>query len=607
MGITNCLFYFSVRPIPPINKMALHSALTTLLVFLVLLQTIVAAQQTCLPGTFRTGRKCRPCLLGTISTQSNARSFYPCQEGTFQPLQSASYCIPCPTDTATDKTASTRCNPCPPNSNSRSNSPTCSFCPKGQQNRSNPRFGCINCLPASLLTSPATRTCCKLCPDGRDSKNRASKCDICPPGSAKRNFPNIISECRKCLPGTFNNVAGARDCQLCRPGTTAKRGATQCTICAKNTFSHRIPVTNYRPCPNGSFTLGKGSAACKHPGRGCPYNTFEDKNGICQVCMPGERLDTTNKQCVPCNRNQVSKGGVDTRCETCPSPKIPVGPDNFRQRSRCTCPPGTVDDGTSPGCLPRPPGTFWNNPNQFIFGTDVVRCQTCPLGTFTSKPGSLSCQACPSGTFADKEGSARCSKCPPGSRTKGTDLEFDLSRCIVDKTGCRPGQIRNEDGRCQTVSCPSKNYVMFEERCEVCGFDFKATKRNGCVRCAKDETNLGGAVKACTKFPKGRRGGSGDCRCPLFYAEVNGKCVENCPRGLGDTSFATASIGGDIIGICKKCPPSIISESGFCNSCGRKTIAKDGIECVRWKGGQVVASDVSDARIDECVDPYGAV
>jgi hypothetical protein len=73
-----------------------------------------------------------------------------------------------------------------------------------------------------------------------------------------------------------------------------------------------------------------------------------------------------------------------------------------------------------------PAGTFSNTP------TNNTECTKCPIGQFSSQPGSLNCTFCEPGSFALSPGNKFCGKCEPGEYS-GLD-----SSGIV---GCIPSPI----------------------------------------------------------------------------------------------------------------------------------------------------------------------
>ncbi|CDF39806.1 unnamed protein product [Chondrus crispus] len=588
--------------------------------------------ETCKPGSFRKGLDCIKCPAGTFSTGFNLLSCRECPAGRFRDMEGASsedQCLFCPAGTANEKQGSTRCKKCTAGTYSLPGSLLCGACPPGT---SLSRFipACQPC-PPGFFSNETTNRFCQRCPDGtftsegnnadRNSDIGATSCEKCPPGTFRRNSAFGFKEggetssnkCFRCQQATFSDVAGAKSCKLCPTGTFSQAGATSCTPCPKGTANNRIFAKRCSSCPSGFITMGTGAARCKHPTRGCPFNTFEDASAECKSCMPGQRLVLAKKRCVPCRENEISRGGVSTRCSPCPPNKIPFGDLTREEKAVCFCKPGFVDDGEG-GCAQCPAGTFWQNDFDFFLSGQNFRrqavagrtirgiCTNCPEGSFSNLRGQTSCTPCPENSFQSHEGATSCTKCPEGSRTPRVLEMFTDAigpvRCITDEFACAPGEIRDEEGKCIAIRCLANNTVLERGRCiGNCPIGTRVLGRR-CRRC--EGTSPGGLSRRCTRCPDqqrpNRRGDT--CVCKRELRMVNGQCVP-CP--FGTFYFETL----DFVGTCIMCangtagPRIFISE---CEPCRRSffTREKGARRCEQCPRGMTTFPDVLGKLQNEC-------
>lgn len=129
------------------------------------------------------------------------------------------------------------------------------------------------------------------------------------------------------------------------------------------------------------------------------FYTSKGVNGNGQ-CKPGEFLFSFTKNvkfCRQCLPNQISRGGPNAKCITCPRGLSRSKAD----ATKCACVGGGkgIIDGICRKC---PPG-------KFSLATESV-CRPCPPGSVAPNVGSGSCKKCPEKFFADKAGSTECTK-----------------------------------------------------------------------------------------------------------------------------------------------------------------------------------------------------
>lgn len=608
------------------------------LVFLPLLCTFflaACAQPRCRPEQFLQRGKCASCPAGTyrnILDECNK-----CFTGAFRATEGASdpaQCIPCLAGAFQDEEGATKCKKCPKGAFSLVGSDGCaspSSCPPGTE-----FFGarCIPCSPGFFKNNDNIRRMCARCPSGTFTDGAgAIRCKKCPKGSFQTNSvfdSNPISVfvsngCSQCQAGTFSNQEGATFCKLCRPGTFSKPGALGCAPCPKGQFSARIISRKCVPCPSGTFTVGKGAAACKHPKKGCRYDTFEDKNGQCQACLPGERLHMRMRRCIPCRKNEVSNGGIDISCAACPPGKRPIGPASIIEKSGCVCEPGTVDDGVG-GCVPCPSGTFWENGEAFFqavgnFKREFLQpdirgeCVTCGPGTFSNKPGMFECKQCPLNTFQDQRGATRCKPCARGFRSL-FNRDDERTKCVDDLLVCGPGEVRvrGQNNRCTTVTCcgaakcPEPGTFLNGRICDRCQRNFRFVPRlNACKLCPPGQLSEGGTSETCVPCKIGKNSEldieTDKCVCKWRFGLSNRKCVL-CKAG----TMSQRSQNGVVK--CVKCPLGTFSNrSGTsCDSCdvGLITPAEGAKKCVPCPPGTVQERNIYGEKTNKCRsnDPY---
>lgn len=587
-------------------------------------------KKSCVPGTFRDGKNCKPCPAGTFQDSRNRSSCSPCPAGSFRASTGASsrnQCIRCPRDKFSSAGAPS-CTNCRAGSISLPGSDQCGSCGPGLELKA---IGgpCQMCREGFFSKTGRNRLCSR-CPDGNfSSKKGSSNCKQCPAGTFRRNTLILNGRedsaedstfCARCEAGTYSDKKGSSVCKLCPSGTVSRAGAISCSPCSKGQFSLLVGSERCFDCPPGTDSLGIRPAACEHSKNGCTFETFENAAGECEACMPGFRFDTKKKKCLPCRSTQVSRGGTQTQCKKCLKGKVPLGDESIFEGSGCECAPGSTDDGNG-GCRLCPAGFFGSRPS---FNKVVIenlarartvpepRCQACPKGFFGDKPGMTGCKLCPFNTYQDQVGSTSCKSCPSDSRSpigiSDPTLVLPLRTvCEVDETGCSPGEIRESSGLCSATTCPLKDTFQRGSSCIRCPNGSKYDKKTKlCEPCGRDFVNGGGLSKKCTKCPQNSERSifvSNRCTCRTssasgLYGEFKGTCVL-CPPGF------TNVIPSAVQTICGKCPLGQFSKIpgvGTCESCGPTSITEmDGTtKCLPCANGTRRPRDVFGQLLNEC-------
>ena len=137
------------------------------------------------------------------------------------------------------------------------------------------------------------------------------------------------------------------------------------------------------------------------------------------------------------------------------------------------------------GCLP---GSFLNN----------MRCEPCPMGTFSLEKGALdwsACSACPEGKFSAANGSTHCSDCGLGTHqglVGGTSCPACPPGSFQSRPGkpsclsCKPGTFVNASGAAECLLCPhgTTQAVRGSLGCNACApGSFSSPGDAECARC----------------------------------------------------------------------------------------------------------------------------
>lgn len=360
--------------------------------------------------------KCRACPPGKFSQRIFSGRCLPCEPGFESKGPGASRCRPigatrCGSDAF--ENAKGDCDRCRKGFFRDMKTNMCKKCAPGSASRGGLRTECVVCPPGQVPDTSNNEIC--ICPSGWFlTKNKT--CEKCPPGTGG-TFSNVFGRdgCIECLPGSFQDERGKTECKPCPLGSiSTENRARRCTKCPKGTTSREV----YQP----DF---EGATECVFLDTGCPLGTKRGRDVfgdrvcrvvICQVgtpakdigvkcrpCDPGEFLE--NGRCKFCKGNEISPGGLVTKCKKCPNGLV----RSFFDASKCAC---DGDGGNGKGiqdgvCKKCPPGTFSD--------ANVSECFPCSKGFFASERGSSFCERCPRGLVAEREGMTRCTRCPKGT------------------------------------------------------------------------------------------------------------------------------------------------------------------------------------------------
>lgn len=579
----------------------------------------VLAQVACPLGSFVKQGQCQLCQPGTYSDEKNRTSCKPCRPGYYYPFHGAKSfhnCLKCPAGTYAASRASTTCKPCPSPKYSWAGAPFCLRCPPGKGLTEYSHF-CAFCRPGYY--NDGTFNYCTRCSSGTYANKplAATACLPCPKGTFQdlRYIPFISRrECSKCPTNTYSDREGTVQCPLCPLGTVSNPGSTTCSPCPPNTFRDGIKKVICTACDMGT-TARPGSAGCRHPIKGCPFDTFEDASGACKACLPGEYQDTQKKSCVRCADDEVSRGGAVTVCTKCVRNTEPASDLSLYERSKCRCKVGYQfeNDGS---CVPCPPGYYgaeetskFRNTHYRVWYDRQPECRNC-YTSYSDKPASKHCSICPKDSYSSRD-STTCIKCPTGSVSSPEEPYFDNHELKYPRDGCRSirhncnvGEVRSDDGKC-TLTCHFPARMSYQGRCEFCYSFFRwSLKEKRCVRCPPGTvSDLYQTNTTCEKCMRYAIWKDGKCVCEGGRAmSADGKRCERCP---GDFVLKNRE--------CVKCKVGVVRKSGgrsdiICGACRGDTYLPQGaLKCVPCPFGYEKMYDVvGNVVIDQCrpVDPY---
>jgi hypothetical protein len=273
----------------------------------------------CPDNTYLDNQKCNDCPNNSVSISnrqiscecklsyaqtgfSSSLTCTPCNPGTFikkSSVSTDSYCTLCPVNTYSGE-SDFICRECSTNSFSKigsvkckcqagfyesissiTNEMTCELCEAGSYSN----VGSSHCLicPINTYSSAGDNTCYS-CPLHSYSKFSSATC-TCNPGYANIGFgsslscsicnagtyasyiglSNEISTCLSCKPGTFSNINGSTECELCPDDTFSNENAIKCTSCPEGTTSHS-GFSSCFPVPiSGLWRGGSGNTPISQP------------------------------------------------------------------------------------------------------------------------------------------------------------------------------------------------------------------------------------------------------------------------------------------------------------------------------------------------------
>ena len=432
---------------------------------------------------------------------------------------------------------------------------------------------CQKCAEGSVLYKGK---CIEFCVVGTYEQDR--ECLPCVDNDkCKRCYPLSPDKCKECQIGYLNDT---KCVDKCEEGTYPDELTKTCKKCSKGCKNCKDDQTCYN-CEEGLFldTVDK---------------TCNDKCKSYQVAVNGICKDCTQKYCISCDPNDISK------CLQC-------NPELFNYKGLCVsqCPDGTFEKGNE--CI--------DCEENCKHCTDEKTCTEC---VDDKVEYNYDCYDKCMENYANVNG--HCKKCLV-DKCKNCDPN-NLGKCNV----CEDGYL-NDNGNCIKTCGPTKYYNDDTKRCEDCleGCE-KCTNPNTCQRCIEplllDQENT-----ECTYFcretfyaakkeepPHCEKCENTNCKaccpsipihclqCPDGWFLINDEsglndCVKPCPTGY---------IGNTATGKCQKCAEgcSACQETPeTCTSCepGYKLISGNRcVQIVECKEGEVER----DGVCIKCKDSY---
>lgn len=288
------------------------------------------------------------CKDGYVSTDPSTIACAACPKGDYR-NGDMPICVTCPAgsqvlqvnsltgvDTAIDVTttdAGEDCKPCEPGFyNDKTTVGKCTACAAGTYS---PRAGLATCLPcpAGSYQAATGQTSCKLAPKGKyiSSTGSSTSGTDCPVGyfGEVAGGRTVDTACKKCKPGTVNNVAGSTTCTICKIGSYQDRsGQTTCTACPAGTVNTKPGSPTCNICAAGSFSQ-KGASVCSK----CPVGTFQDK--------------AKNSGCKPCPSGTFCSQEGTVAATKCPAGTYAPRPNGTSQRLACLPCAGSSKEGAT--------------------------------------------------------------------------------------------------------------------------------------------------------------------------------------------------------------------------------------------------------------------
>lgn len=457
--------------------------------------------------------ECTLCPAGSINSEEGKDECYPCPAGQYSPNDGDTTCSNCIAGYYQDAAGSAGCKQCPEGHYQEKDSSTsCNTCPAGQSSdaESTSAAACFACAAGSFSASAGSP--CDLCPVlTYNDEAGAAACKDCPANTDETGATICEAAPVDCDEGEVE-VEGT--CQACPAGSSAAKGATECTECAA-----------------GSYAASSGAGSCEL----CPVWTYGPTEGLVS-CLDCETAD--------------EEGATECKVE-CPAGEV-VAEDGV---SCVPCAAGTYEQAGS--CLPCDAGTFNDQ-------TGATTCSACSPGFYSAVEGASSCSICPAATYQDKSGSAYCEDCLPG--TYGTAAgQVECVECAIgfynpepkqESCGeCPAGQITDQVGQQSCQDCEAGTFGKSNSECEQCpagsySGDDGATE---CTLCAAGTFASEAGRVFCETSPAGTyasEGAAAPTDCPAgSYCPEGSAAPTSCPVG---TYSSTVSLGSEEE--CTSCP-----------------------------------------------------
>ncbi len=359
----------------------------------------------CAPGTYKDELGAMPCTLcsaGTASAHYAAVTVGTCRdcEDTKFAGRGSAECDTCPTDASSVLPRATkadcRCDP----GTTGNNGQACEACEVGTYKPQMGHAPCTQCGAGKFShdSKKASEDTCQECPDAEYAPVGSHSCTPCPTGATSWGERAAVDDCKcrsgfngtdghactGCRAGTFKQVVGEGNCQLCPPGTfsTVEKAewASSCT-----------------PCGVGMYSSA-GSTAC----------TF---------CFANAVSDARSGDIGSCECNVGYGYTAPDICTTCTTAKFKP------QRGNHAC-----DDIPTNSQKTSDSGAWECNKGYTLADTDPNQCQACARGSYKSQAGNEACMACIVPKTTHHPGATSSSKC-----TTSVDIDQDQDGVLSSK------------------------------------------------------------------------------------------------------------------------------------------------------------------------------
>ncbi|XP_033971267.1 zonadhesin-like [Trematomus bernacchii] len=297
------------------------------------------------------------------------------------------------------------------------------------------------CLEGSHTATPMSSVSGGVCPAGHYCAEGSIVPSPCPAGSYQNETRGKGKDyCKTCPLGSFQDLAGQKECNPCPPGFHCQSPSPSATRGSSTGVSNPLPCpagyicpreSQPVPCPKGTYSPSHGltsTGECLV----CPAGQFCGSEGLIQpsgscasgfLCLMGATVpnptdNTTGSLCPPGTFCQQGLRAGDCwpgfYCDRGSS-----------RADNAFCPAGFFCPSRTPVPMPCPAGTF----SSAIGNTHQNNCTSCSPGYYCQDAGSVQPALCPVGYY-----------CPPGL-TLG--LEFP----------CPPGTVQSQIGASSPDAC----------------------------------------------------------------------------------------------------------------------------------------------------------
>ena len=497
-----------------------------------------------------------------------------CSAGTYSPSGSY-YCYCCSSGEYSAFAGSSQCSVCNAGYYSLGCATSCTPCPQGSYNGAARAWSCFLCPENTFASSTATITCtnclsfgptnnCKLCPLGTHNnklgRTSAIACTGCGVGFYDPEIETTFKQCKDCLPGTYADDQGMKDCHLCPMGTY-------------NTKSKSITSEDCLPCSRGTYMPSRGMTSCLI----CPSGTACPNEGMAMydICQRGTYT--------------VSTGQI--KCEDCPEGTYNPFTLGHTLSSCLRCNPGEYNDKRGQGaCVSCPRNTY----NTLMGRTSIDYCLKCQVGFYSVNRITNQCSPC----------HQYCVECFGPRRT-----ECDSCRTDINNFGLV------EDSTC---SCKEGYYEDIQEPlisniCKPC-YDLCATcegSPNHCTRCINGNGVVRIGNNCVCREPDyilyhNENTGKMECItchsfCTICYGPLASQCDE-CNESIGATMIGTNTCACRAHSFYNERQGRCVSCHLFCDNC-RGTSNRDCIGCNSLHSYQVYQQE--SLCVASCYDLRG--